>query len=100
MKFESRQGRAGFRSLPGPLLPADCGGQRVHRRKTKSTEDALRRAVLEKAYYAPGHGVLYEVKPDWTPRMMKHGRPADWVTTEAMDIAREALLPLDEKELW
>lgn len=68
--------------------------------KFKTTENALREVLLEKAYYSPGRGVLYEVKPDWSPRRLKSGGSADWVTTEAMDIVSEALLSLNEREPW
>lgn len=47
--------------------------------------------VAIKAYYAPGHGVLDEVKPDWTPRTIG-GQPLTWVTSEAMTAELEALL--------
>ncbi|GCE14701.1 hypothetical protein [Tengunoibacter tsumagoiensis] len=51
--------------------------------------------LLNKAYYAQGHGVLYEVNPDWSPKV-RAGTPQTWVTTEAMGTMLEALLFLPQ----
>lgn len=56
-----------------------------------SMETLLLQVVLTKAYYAPGHGYLYSVGADWRPHVRK-GQTKDFVTTEAMGIALEALL--------
>lgn len=52
----------------------------------QNMEKLMGTVVLTKAYYAPGHGVLYEVNANWVPY---HGQ--DWVTTEAMGTELEAL---------
>jgi hypothetical protein len=64
-----------------------------------ATEAALLNVTLPKAYYAPGHGVLYEVANDWTP-LTYSGQLGDWVTTEAMGIVLEALFSLEEANPW
>lgn len=53
-------------------------------------EQQMRDVAINKAYYAPGHGVLYEVQPDWTP-VLAHGVQQDWVTSEATGAELEAL---------
>jgi len=58
--------------------------------KYQSMEEQMRDVALNKAYYAPGHGVLYLVNADWTPVLVK-GQPQNWVTSEAMGIELEAL---------
>ncbi|MEI7728934.1 MAG: hypothetical protein WCO56_05155 [Verrucomicrobiota bacterium] len=68
--------------------------------KYQSMVNAMTRVLLEKAYYAPGGGILYEVQPDWTPRVLKNGKPADWVTTEAMGCAMMALFSMNEPQPW
>ena len=55
--------------------------------------------AVNKAYYAPGHGVIYEVNNNWTPRVLSNGLE-DWVTTEAMGIVAEALFSLGEPSPW
>ena len=62
--------------------------------KYQTIEAQMRAVAVSKAYYAPGHGVLYEVKPDWTP-LMVNGQPEDWVTAEAMGIELEGLFTID-----
>ncbi|MFI1801151.1 DUF4832 domain-containing protein [Streptomyces sp. NPDC020379] len=42
-------------------------------------------------YYTHGHGIVYEQAPDWSIRATPNG-PENWVTTEAMGIAVNALL--------
>jgi hypothetical protein len=51
--------------------------------------------TLNKVYYAPEHGVIYEMRLDWSLVTIK-GVPEDWATTEAMDIELENLFLLDE----
>jgi hypothetical protein len=65
----------------------------------QNSETELRRVALEKGYYAPGHGVLYEVMPDWTPRL-HDGQAMDWVTTEAMGCMALALCSGEDQEPW
>jgi hypothetical protein len=64
-----------------------------------ATEAALLDVAVNKAYYAPGHGVIYEVNNNWTPRVLSNGLE-DWVTTEAMGIVTEALFSLGELNPW
>ena len=56
----------------------------------QNMEDQMLNVALNKAYYAPGHGVLYQVRADWTPNSIG-GLPLDWVTTEAMGSELESL---------
>jgi hypothetical protein len=60
----------------------------------QSMESLLVQVAISKAYYAPGHGYLYSVEPDWSPHQ-RHGQVKNFVTTEAMGIALEALLSLN-----
>lgn len=54
-------------------------------------ENAILDVVVNKAFYQPGHGYLYEMTPDWNP-IVRKGNVDDFVTTEAMGIAVEVLL--------
>jgi hypothetical protein len=60
--------------------------------------------AVNKAFYAPGHGYLYEVNADWTPLVLKSGHDVigtqNWVTAEAMGIALEAMLSTQESSPW
>jgi hypothetical protein len=60
----------------------------------KNMEDLMLAVALHKAYYAPGHGVLFETDADWTPITFPDGTPANNVTTEAMGIELESLFSL------
>lgn len=60
----------------------------------KHMEDLVLTVALNKAYYAPGHGVLFEVNADWTPITFPDDTPANNVTTEAMGIELESLFSL------
>ena len=57
---------------------------------------AMEGVAVNLAYYAPGHGYLNQETADWKPLVLQTGVNAgeieDWVTTEAMGIALEALL--------
>ncbi len=59
---------------------------------------ALEEVATNKAYYAAGHGYLDKETADWKPLVLQTGDNAgeaeDWVTTEAMGIALEALQSL------
>jgi hypothetical protein len=70
--------------------------------KYQAMEKALLTALVEKAYYAPGRGIMYEVSPDWSPlKLQKKKTDAEgWVTSEAMGCAMMALFSLNEKEPW
>jgi hypothetical protein len=43
---------------------------------------------------------VYLQSPDWTLLSAKEGGRRDWVSTEAMGIALEALMSLQRKETW
>ena len=62
--------------------------------KYQAMENLMLTVALTKAYYAPGHGVLYETKPDWTPMTFPSHTLADFVTTEAMGAELESLFSL------
>ncbi len=66
----------------------------------QAMQDSMLQVALEKAYYAPGHGVLFEMTDQWTPLTLKNGVRAEWVTTEAMGIMLEALFSLKESNPW
>jgi hypothetical protein len=51
----------------------------------------MQTVALTKAYYAPGHGVLYEMTRQWTPDTVNK-QPETWVTTEAMGIELECVM--------
>ncbi len=57
----------------------------------KTMEDLMLQVALKDAYYAPGHGVLYEVHADWTPLTFHNGALNNAVTTEAMGAELESL---------
>ncbi len=63
-------------------------------------QDALLEVTIKKAYYTPGHGVLYEETTDWQPVKAKNGQIEDWVTSEAIGIALESLFSLSETHPW
>ncbi len=62
--------------------------------KYQEMEKLMLKVALTDAYYAPGHGVMYEVKPDWTPLTFPNHTLADVVTTEAMGVELESLFAL------
>lgn len=68
----------------------------------QAMERAILEALVEKAYYRPRRGILYEVAPDWSPFKLKgkEGGKADWVTTKAMGCAMMALFSLGEENPW
>jgi hypothetical protein len=59
-------------------------------------EAAMRTVVVTKAYYAAGHGVLYEMTPDWRPV----APDVTWVTSEAIGISLEGLLSTLRSTPW
>jgi hypothetical protein len=59
-------------------------------------ETAMLTVVVDKAYYAPGHGILYEMTPDWKPVKPE----LTWVTSEAIGITIQALLSLVRSKPW
>lgn len=63
-------------------------------------QDALEQVAAQRAYFAPGHGYLYQMTSDWRVVTLKNGQPQDWVTTEAMGIALEGLLAARDPAPW
>ena len=59
---------------------------------------AMEQVAVNKAYYTAGHGYLEKETADWKPLVLQTGDNAgdaeDWVTTEAIGIALEALQSL------
>jgi hypothetical protein len=82
------------------MLEAVVVANRLTGNRYRALEEALVKVVLEKAYYAPGRGILYEQAADWSLLALKGGGVADWVTTEAMGITLEALQQRNRKEPW
>jgi hypothetical protein len=66
----------------------------------RALEEAMMTVVTGKAYYPPGHGILYEQAADWSLLPLKSGGFEDWVTAEAMGIALEALQQRNRKDPW
>lgn len=64
--------------------------------KYKETEEQVRTLAVNKVYYVPGHGVLYDVNADWSLRKLPNGTYEDMVTTEAMGAEMESLFSLSE----
>jgi hypothetical protein len=60
----------------------------------QTMENQMLQVALTKSYYAPGHGVLYEVNANWSPLNFSNGQLNDAVTTEAMGAELEGLLSL------
>lgn len=67
---------------------------RFTKNKYQNMENQMLSVALTKAFYAPGHGVLYEVNRNWTPLRFSDGTLADVVTTEAMGAELESLFSL------
>jgi hypothetical protein len=63
-------------------------------------QNALEQVAERRAYFAPGHGYLYQMTSDWQVMTLKNGQPQDWVTTEAMGIALEGLLSAQDPAPW
>ncbi len=82
------------------LLQAYAVANRLTGGQFRETEEALLGIALEKAYSPSGRGYVYLQAPDWSLLTAKQGGKRDWVTTEAMGIALEALLSLQRKETW
>jgi hypothetical protein len=82
------------------LLQAFAVANRLTGGRFQEMEETLLRIALEKAYVPAKHGFVYLQAPDWSLLTAKQGGQRDWVTTEAMGIAAEALLSLERKETW
>ncbi len=63
-------------------------------------EQVMAEVAIDKAFYPPAQGVLFEETADWTPLTLKDGSLQDWVTTEAMGIELEGLLSLKDPQPW
>lgn len=63
-------------------------------------QDALMDVALHKAYYKPGKGYLYEQTGDWKVLVQKSGQNEDWVTTEAMGAALQAIFVVLDPKPW
>jgi hypothetical protein len=63
-------------------------------------QGAMTTVVTTRAYYPPGHGILYEQAADWSLLPLKSGGSEDWVTSEAMGIALEALQQQNREKSW
>jgi len=79
------------------MLQAFHMANQLTNRKYTSTEDQLQSLAVNKVYYAPGHGVLYDVNADWSLRKLQNGTYENMVTTEAMGAELESLFSLSEK---
>ncbi|MFL5627259.1 MAG: hypothetical protein ACJ788_16900, partial [Ktedonobacteraceae bacterium] len=64
--------------------------------KYQEMEHLMLTVALNKAYYAPGHGVVYETRSDWTLLTFPNHTLEDAVTTEAMGIELEGLFASQE----
>jgi hypothetical protein len=82
------------------LLQAFAVANRLTGGRFQEMEDTLLQIALEKAYVPAKHGYVYLKAPDWSLLTTKQGGQRDWVTTEAMGIALEALLSLERRETW
>ena len=82
------------------MLQAFHVADRLTGGKYQDMEAALLRTLLDKAYYAPGRGMVYEMAPDWSLVKVKHDRVEDWVTTEAMGCAMLAIDSINAPEPW
>jgi hypothetical protein len=82
------------------LLQAFAVANRLTGGRFREMEEGLLTIALEKAYSPAGRGYVYLQAPDWSLLKAKQGGQRDWVTTEAMGIALEALLSLWRKETW
>jgi hypothetical protein len=82
------------------LLQAFAVANRLTGGQFREMEDTMLGIALEKAYSPAGRGYVYLQAPDWSLLTAKQGGKRDWVTTEAMGIALEALLSLPRKETW
>ena len=78
------------------MLEAAVVANRLTNNRYKQLEADLVTVTTEKAYYAPGHGILYEQPADWGLLPTKDGGKEDWVTTEAMGIT---LMALQERQM-
>jgi hypothetical protein len=74
------------------LFEAFCVANRQTQGRFQEMEDRLLDITLHKAYCPEQHGFVYLMDADWSLLTLKDGSKRDWVTTEAMGIAVQALL--------
>ena len=82
------------------MLEAVAVANRLTHGRYRKLEDAMLQVVTARAYYQPGRGILYEQAPDWSLLPLKSGGFEDWVTSEAMGIALEALQQRNREKPW
>jgi hypothetical protein len=82
------------------LLQAFAVANRLTGGQFRDMEEAMLRIALDKAYVPSAHGYVYLQAPDWSLLKAKSGGRRDWVTSEAMGIALEALLTLQRPDTW
>ncbi|HLZ61467.1 MAG TPA: hypothetical protein VKR06_31345 [Ktedonosporobacter sp.] len=82
------------------LLEAFSVANKFTNNRYQRMQDELLKLTIGKAYYPAGHGVVYEMSPDWQIRTLKNGQPEDWVTTEAMGIVIESLYSTMRSDPW
>jgi hypothetical protein len=82
------------------LLEAFHLANRMTGGRYREMESAMQAVATGPAYYAPGHGYLYEQTAGWQPLTLQNGVVSDWVTTEAMGCALEGLLSLEDPQPW
>jgi hypothetical protein len=82
------------------MLEAAVVANRFTAQRYRQIEQDLLAVATEKAYYPPGHGILYEQAADWSLLPLKRGGKEDWVTTEAMGITLMALQERQRKAPW
>jgi hypothetical protein len=82
------------------LLQAFAVANRLGGGQFQEMEDALLEIALDRAYSCSGRGYVHLSAPDWSLLEVKQGGRRDWVTTEAMGVALEALLSLRRKDPW
>ena len=82
------------------MLEAVAVANRLTHGRYRKLENAMLQVVTTRAYYQPGHGILYEQAPDWSLLPLKSGGFEDWVTSEALGIALEALQQRNREKPW
>ena len=98
----SKQTKQGGQQLL--MLEAFQVANTLTRGQYTSMVTAMEQVAVNKALYAAGHGYFDQETADWKPLVLQSGDNAgeteDWVTTEAMGIALQALqsLPLSASD--
>ena len=66
----------------------------------RQMQTLMEQVTLGKAYYPAGHGYVFEESATWQILTLHGGQLEDWVTTEAMGIALEALFAMEMPAPW